>query len=89
LGVREYQKVENPCFRGLKNNLTGVGVRASIYRLARSRSGVANLYGPRAILFGKTLHRAFFALEAKIFKSQYLLFCPTIDKNNIFKALFN
>jgi hypothetical protein len=50
---------------------------------------VANLYGPRATLFGKTLQRAFFALEAKISKSQYLSFCPTIDQNNIFKTLFN
>jgi len=25
LGVREYQKIENPCFTGLKKKLTGVG----------------------------------------------------------------
>ncbi len=25
LGVREYQKVENPCFTGLNKKLTGVG----------------------------------------------------------------
>jgi hypothetical protein len=30
---------------------------------------VANLYGARAKLFGKTLQRAFFALAAKISKS--------------------
>ncbi len=27
LGVREYQKVENPCFTGLKKKLTGVGFK--------------------------------------------------------------
>jgi hypothetical protein len=38
-----------------------------------SKTGVANFFGARAKLFGKTLQRAFFALEAEISKSLYLL----------------
>jgi hypothetical protein len=53
----------------LKNTGLESEIKSDFVDFGICRSGVTNLFGARAKLFGKTLPRAFFTLAAKISKS--------------------